>query len=51
MKMIPIYRKIMSPMAAKVELLSPRIMDLISLKEKNNFNEFTKNRKPDFAKS
>jgi hypothetical protein len=51
MKMIPIYRKLMSPLAARVELLSPRIMDLISLKENNNFNGFTKNRKPDFAKS
>ena len=51
MKMIPIYRKIMSPLATRFKLLSPRIMDLISLKENNNFNGFTKNRKPDFAKS
>jgi hypothetical protein len=51
MKMIPIYRNIMSPLAARVELLPPRIMDPFSLKENNNFNGFTKNRKPDFAKS
>ena len=51
MKMIPIYRKLMSPLASSVELLPPRIMDLFSLKENNNFNGFTKNKKPDFAKS
>jgi hypothetical protein len=51
MKMIPIYRNLMSPLAVRVELLSPRIMDPFSLKENNNFNGFTKNRKPDFAKS
>jgi hypothetical protein len=51
MKMIPIYRKLMSPLAVRVELLSPGIMDPFSLKENNNFNGFTKNRKLDFAKS
>jgi hypothetical protein len=51
MKMIPIYRKIMSPLAVRVELLSPGIIDPVSLKESNNFNGFTKNRKPDFSKS
>jgi hypothetical protein len=50
-KMIHIYRKIMSPLVVRVELLFPGIMDLFSLKENNNFNRFTKNRKPDFAKS
>jgi hypothetical protein len=50
-KMIPIYRKLMPPLASRVELFSPRIMDSVSLKENNNFNGFTKNRKSDFAKS
>jgi hypothetical protein len=50
-KMIPLYRKLMSPLVFRVELLSLGIMDLFSLKEDNNFNRFTKNRKPDFAKS
>jgi hypothetical protein len=51
MKMSPIYRKIMSPLTVRVKILFPGIMDLFSLKENNNFNGFTKNRKPDFAKS
>jgi hypothetical protein len=51
MKIIPIYRKLISPLVVRVELLSPGIMDSVSLKENNNFNGFTKNRKTDFAKS
>jgi hypothetical protein len=50
-KMIPIYRNLMSPLDFRVELLSPGIMDPFSLKENNNFNKLIKNRKPDFAKS
>jgi len=38
-------------LAAMVKLLPPRIMDPFSLKENNNFNRFTKNRKLVFAKS
>jgi hypothetical protein len=49
--MTPIYRKIMPHLAVTVELPPPRIMYPVSLKEKNNFNGFTKNRKPEFAKS
>jgi len=50
-KTIPLYRNLVSPLDIRVELLSPGIMDLFSLKENNNFNGFTKNRKLDFTKS
>jgi hypothetical protein len=49
--MTPLYRKIMAHLAVRVKIPPPRIMDPVSLKENNNFNGFTKNRKPDFAKS
>jgi hypothetical protein len=49
--MIHIYRNKMTPLDVRVEILSPGIMDPFSLKENNNFNGFTKNRKPGFAKS